>query len=506
MANKRIHPHHIHAFNAFFLAALAFLSLLLGAVGSRVSLASTPATAGGQTWQQVWGENFDMLALDNQSWTQCDGKNDERYVNLTHVRGCAHDCPSSPPISSGQCAELAWYQEGNLSVTGGSLVLTSRYQPTEICSWLANPSNISGNCPSKRAYYYASARAHTGSADEVGTVPAKRSFGHGYYEASMKLSSVNGMLPSFRLLPDNMGVSSPRAFEITVMQGGEHTPNTVNLGISSVSGSSHQTCSSSQSLSGGYHSYGVDWQSSYARFYLDGVLCFTITDSAILADAQDRPMFIEFNAGVGAQACVDAPSPCPTSTAFPTETYVDWVKVYTLKTIQTPVIQSFDFSPEFPTVGQDTTLTWKASATACTMDHGVGNVLANGTKIVNPTIDTIYTLSCSRDGQVATRAIDVEVFPKDVVNRARKRPLAAAFVQDETTLPPSIATALGDFEVNGRNSNESSPSSPPILGLSSSSWKKAAAGLSAAAAICFGLYLIYLSRHKRLQIPRFIPL
>jgi peptidoglycan-associated lipoprotein len=77
---------------------------------------------------------------------------------------------------------------------------------------------------------------------------------------------------------------------------------------------------------------------------------------------------------------------------------------------QPPRIDTFVADPAAIQRGQSSTLRWTvANATNMTIDQGVGAVQANGTRQVNPTNSTTYTLSASGAGGMDTRSVTVTV-------------------------------------------------------------------------------------------------
>jgi peptidoglycan-associated lipoprotein len=77
---------------------------------------------------------------------------------------------------------------------------------------------------------------------------------------------------------------------------------------------------------------------------------------------------------------------------------------------QAPRIDSFSAEPSSIQRGQSATLSWSiANATNMSIDQGLGNVAANGTRQVFPANTTTYTLTASGAGGMVTRSATVTV-------------------------------------------------------------------------------------------------
>jgi len=76
----------------------------------------------------------------------------------------------------------------------------------------------------------------------------------------------------------------------------------------------------------GFHTYGVEWEPGAIRWYVDGRLTYTRDTSTTswLDAAFDKPFFYRLNLAVGG----DWPGSPDSSTAFPADYQVDWVRTY----------------------------------------------------------------------------------------------------------------------------------------------------------------------------------
>ncbi len=74
-------------------------------------------------------------------------------------------------------------------------------------------------------------------------------------------------------------------------------------------------------LSADFHNYGVDWEPTYMKFYLDGTLINTVTDTSAIS--QSAAMYLILNLAVGGW-----PGDPPSWASFPTSFQTDWVRVW----------------------------------------------------------------------------------------------------------------------------------------------------------------------------------
>ena len=75
-----------------------------------------------------------------------------------------------------------------------------------------------------------------------------------------------------------------------------------------------------------------------------------------------------------------------------------------------PTVDSFAASASTITSGQSTTLSWSTNgATSVSIDNGIGNVQASGSRSVSPSQTTTYTLTASNSAGIATKEAAVAV-------------------------------------------------------------------------------------------------
>ncbi len=76
----------------------------------------------------------------------------------------------------------------------------------------------------------------------------------------------------------------------------------------------------------------------------------------------------------------------------------------------TPIIVTFEANPAVITAGDSTTLIWNVSgASSVSIDQGIGVQPAAGTRVVSPTMTTVYTLEASTGLGTTSRSVVVNV-------------------------------------------------------------------------------------------------
>ncbi len=126
-------------------------------------------------------------------------------------------------------------------------------------------------------------------------------------------------------------------------------------------------------------------------------------ESSTLSWSVSGATSLTINQGVGTVTGTTskAVSPTETTTYTLTATNSDGTKTATCTvTIELvlPVINSFVLSPASITRGGSSTLSWDVSgSTSVTIDQGIGTVSATGSRTVNPTATTTYTLTATNN-------------------------------------------------------------------------------------------------------------
>jgi beta-glucanase (GH16 family) len=162
------------------------------------------------------------------------------------------------------------------------------------------------------------------------------SFTYGRLEARAKVPSGVGCWPAFWALgANNATVGWPACGEIDVMEWVGQSPSHIkgSLHATGYSGGNSLNADSvlpnNASYSDAYHVFAVDWYPDQIVFSMDGAVYEVRKKSDIPAGSAwpfDAPFFIILNFAVGG----DWPGPPNSSTVFPQDYRVDYVRVYSL--------------------------------------------------------------------------------------------------------------------------------------------------------------------------------
>jgi beta-glucanase (GH16 family) len=201
--------------------------------------------------------------------------------------------------------ELQLYDSRNASIApGGGLVITASRDGYGQQCWY-------GACS------YSGARMQT-----TGGYEPK----YGLIEARIKLPSGAGLWPAFWLEGANVNqVGWPASGELDVIEINNMHPDLVEAfahGTNENYGAYHQL---SDSLSAGYHVYGIDWTAQGITWLVDGHAYGHI--SAYPGWPFDQQFFIILDLAVGGVW----PGSPTASTKFPAQMDVSWVRVYQQK-------------------------------------------------------------------------------------------------------------------------------------------------------------------------------
>lgn len=240
-------------------------------------IAQAPAHAG---WQQTFADEFDG-PVDFKRWQTTDHFGVRTY--------------SGNGIQEMQC-----YDDAALSTANGNLVVSVTRQ--------AMP-----NCPGARD----KARMQYRS----GRITSLNGFSqaYGYFETRMLFPPGQGFWPAFWLLP-----TSGFNWEIDVMEAVGKDPHGVYMNFHAWATGSHEGTQyrTPTPLSGGWHTYGLDWQPGKLTWYVDGVERFRTTQF------NDRipstPGYILLNLAVGGAW----PGDPDASTVIPNQMLVDYVRAW----------------------------------------------------------------------------------------------------------------------------------------------------------------------------------
>lgn len=185
---------------------------------------------------------------------------------------------------------------------------------------------------------YTSARLQTG-APGAGTHTTDGHWQYGRVEVRAKLPSEKGVWPAFWMLGENFKQAGwPACGEIDIMENfGTYKDNGVKNNGSAhgpgYSGGKSLTSAFSlpkgQTVSDGFHVYGIEWAEDSVAWYVDGTTYFRITPASLPAGAKwvfNQPFFLLLNVAVGGPRTFLGTPDAPVK--FPQEMVVDWVRVY----------------------------------------------------------------------------------------------------------------------------------------------------------------------------------
>ncbi len=197
-------------------------------------------------------------------------------------------------------SELEYYRQENASVQNGALLLTAKHE------------NFGGA-------NYTSVRMKT---------QGKKSWTYGKIEARIAMPSFQGVWPAFWMLGDNISsVGWPGCGEIDIM---EH----VNTG-GAINGTVHWKDANGNQADFGnvtstsitdYHTYSIEWTSSYIRWFVDGNKYNEINTANNAGSTEEfqKSFFILLNLAIGG----NWPGFSIDNGAFPASMAVDYVRVY----------------------------------------------------------------------------------------------------------------------------------------------------------------------------------
>ncbi len=252
-------------------------------------------------YRQVWSDEFDGTALNTRNWEPMIGD------------GTAYGIPGWGNN------ELQYYTDRsvNLNVSRGLLRIVARRE------------NFGGKP-------YTSARLRTkGKFDPL----------YGRIEARIKVPAGQGLWSAFWMLPSTTqygGWASSGEIDIMeLLNSTDRLYNTIHYGNgwpNNVSSGSNVYRAST--WADGFHTYAVEWEPDYLRWYVDGVLIYSRTSLNWFSAAAmwnqrapfDQPFHLLLNLAVGG----NWPGSPNLGTPFPSEMQVDWVRCYQRRMVTQP--------------------------------------------------------------------------------------------------------------------------------------------------------------------------
>jgi beta-glucanase (GH16 family) len=168
----------------------------------------------------------------------------------------------------------------------------------------------------------------------------KQSWKYGKIEVKAKLPQGQGIWPAIWMMPENDSTYGewPMGGEIDLMELLGNEPNkiygTIHYGNPHEQSQGTYTLPNGQSFADSYHVFTIEWEPGEIRWYVDGHLYYTANnwfsrDLTNEADYTypapfDQPFYMILNCAVGGTW----PGNPDTTTVFPQEMDVDYVRVY----------------------------------------------------------------------------------------------------------------------------------------------------------------------------------
>ena len=261
----------------FFKLSSALVAVCALVLSSHVTSGQIPDVPG---WDLVWNDEFDGTSLNTTNWTALDRR--DSFNN-----------------------ELQYYHPDQVAVTGGNLELTAIDVPRQ------------------------------GKAYQSGLVTSNDLFGPGRFEARIDLPTTQGMWPAFWLNANH--VQWPLGGEIDIMENRGSQPHLTSSAYHWQTNpgpccDQHQYVGSDYTATEGgqpvnfhdsFHTYTAEWDETTIKYYVDGNLHYTVTETP------GRPVYethknIILNVAVGGWFGGDPDA----TTQFPQTMYVDYVRYW----------------------------------------------------------------------------------------------------------------------------------------------------------------------------------
>jgi beta-glucanase (GH16 family) len=295
----------------FFLQFIVVLALLIGGLEPSGKVRSAYA----QTWTLVWSDEFNGTGQPSSSnWNY-------------HVgNGWNGGLPGFQGWGNG---EWEWYRPENCYQSGGNLVLKAEY--------FSSPTSIGG-----RNWYQRSCRI---------TTDTKRSITYGKIEARIQLPNANGSWPAFWMMGDvcddtstsnygaplsyydTMATNWASCGEVDIMEHRNSESTIYNniywdLRTGVFPWTAGQNANYATNYNAGnvaaFHTYGIEWDQSYIRWFYDGVQTHIIDIRPGTLEEFRKPFHLILNLALAGQF----PGMDPTQSQFPLYMNVDYVRVY----------------------------------------------------------------------------------------------------------------------------------------------------------------------------------
>jgi beta-glucanase (GH16 family) len=262
----------------FLIMKIFFLCLIV--ISCAVPVLASPPAGSGYSWKIIFEDNFDGTSLNTSKWLS----------QLPWTRDYKGD---------------AYMRDENVTVNNGLLTITAKAE------------SYSG---------------HSFTSGAISTGYSKFRYKYGYAEARLKLPGARGSWSNFWMLTDGW----PPEFDV------------VEYPLDSVSGSNNQryryftnihygTSSSNMGthwtsdLSGGFHTYALDWRPWYVAYYLDNSYVRSLNDFQPSNDFGSMYMIFDYYVGGdwgGEVLQHPDPATWPAATSSAVQYQIDWVRVW----------------------------------------------------------------------------------------------------------------------------------------------------------------------------------
>lgn len=232
--------------------------------------------------------------------------------------------PTTTTAPASASRSLAFNDEFNGAGLDTSKWSTQYPRPGSMCC--SNPNNgeaqwyLNRNVVEQNGelHLVAKRESYNGFAYTSGLIQSKQSFNftYGYAEARMWVPKGSGFWPAFWTWPQNE-LWPP---EIDAMEFYGDNVHRVYMTYHGSQGS-NASIATDTDWTTGWHTFGIDWQPSSIRWYIDGNLVKTLTRS----DVSTTPMYLIANLAIANGSRAPAPN---SSTTFPSPLRIDWVRVW----------------------------------------------------------------------------------------------------------------------------------------------------------------------------------
>lgn len=238
----------------------------------------------------VWADEFDGTELDTTRWQPMIGTG----TNYGLPAGWGNN-------------ELEYYQAENATVADGNLTITAREETVGTSD-------------------FTSARLRTQGMGE---------WTYGRFEMRAKMPIGQGLWPAFWMLPSDFRYGGwASSGEIDIMEYLGHEPSrvhgTIHYGArwpqNSYTGNSYDLRTGS--LHDDFHVYAIEWERGEIRWYLDDVHYATQTEWFSTAGPYPAPFDVDFHLLLNLAVGGNWPGSPDSTTEFPQELVVDYVRVY----------------------------------------------------------------------------------------------------------------------------------------------------------------------------------